>query len=218
MVSSWRRRTSAWRSRAGGALGFSAGLVWRMGAQGVRGGQLKAGRGSWACVRDAITAGIAGMIRWRKWITATAVARSRGSARELLEGRCVREAGRWVYEVGGGPRAAGPASTVGRPEQRKALARGRRRKGRGSRRQLGPTRQWGAARLYRAGRTGERSRAKRGGRVLGRARGKREWAGAEAGLGWVWVPWFGWAESWVSIFLVFPSSFLFQTPLKLFEI
>jgi hypothetical protein len=102
-----------------------------MRAQEVHGGQLKAGRGSWACVRDAITTGIAGMIRQSKRIMATAVAQSRGSARGLLEGRCAREADQWVCEVEGGPRAAGPASMVGWPEQRKALARGRRRKGMG---------------------------------------------------------------------------------------
>ena len=54
-------------------------------------------------MRDAITAGIAGVIRRRKRIMAMAVARSRGSARELPEGRCVREADWWVRKVGGGP-------------------------------------------------------------------------------------------------------------------
>ena len=205
-----------------------AAVGWVMRAHEVRGGQLKAGRGSWVCVRDAITAGIAGVIQWRKRITATAVARSRGSARGLLEGRCVREADQWVCEVGGGPRAAEPASMVGRPEQRKALARGRRRKGRGSCRQLWPTRQWGAARRCRAGRTGERSRAERGGRVLGRARGKREWAGAggkgESGPGWEGgprgreggPPGLGWGEGkWAMgrfecwVFFPFLFSFLF---------
>ena len=91
----WLRKIMAWRGYAEVVeLGFGAVLAWRMRAQGVRGGQLKAGRGSWACVRDTITAGIAGMIRQRKRITATAVARSRARVGNLLEGRGFGEAGR----------------------------------------------------------------------------------------------------------------------------